>query len=45
MGLKMRMPLELVLVVFAGTIALCLLAAMVSFRKVATIDPALVFRG
>lgn len=31
-------------VVFAGTLVLCLAAALVSFRKVATIDPALVFR-
>jgi putative ABC transport system permease protein len=45
LGLKLVMPLELVAIVLAGTLALCLLAAMVSFRKVATIDPALVFRG
>ncbi len=32
-------------IVFLGTIALCLLAAMISFRKVASIDPGLVFRG
>jgi ABC-type lipoprotein release transport system permease subunit len=31
--------------VFAGTLALCLAAAIISFRKVAGIDPALVFRG
>ncbi len=31
-------------IVFAGTVALCLAAALVSFRKVAKIDPALVFR-
>src|SRR6266481_9596976 len=30
--------------VFVGTVALCLGAAMISFRKVAAIDPALVFR-
>jgi putative ABC transport system permease protein len=30
--------------VFAGTILMCLGAAMLSFRRVATIDPALVFR-
>jgi len=30
--------------VFAGTIVMCLLAAMFSFRKVASIDPGLVFR-
>jgi putative ABC transport system permease protein len=32
-------------VVFAGTVGLCVLAASVSFRKVASIDPALVFRA
>jgi putative ABC transport system permease protein len=32
-------------VVFAGTLILCLAAAAISFRKVARIDPALVFRG
>jgi len=30
--------------VFAGTVAMCLGAAMLSFRRVAGIDPALVFR-
>lgn len=32
-------------IVLTGTIALCLVASMVSFRKVAAIDPGLVFRG
>ena len=32
-------------IVFAGTSLMCLGAAMISFRKVASIDPALVFRG
>lgn len=32
-------------VVAAGTLVLCLAAAMISFRKVASIDPALVFRA
>jgi len=32
-------------VVLAGTVLLCLAASMVSFRKVAALDPALVFRG
>ena len=32
------------IVVLLGSIALCLTAAMISFRKVASIDPALVFR-
>ena len=31
--------------VFAGTLALCLGASVISCRKVATLDPALVFRG
>lgn len=32
-------------IVFVGTVTLCALAAVVSFRKIASIDPALVFRG
>ncbi|HYX21821.1 MAG TPA: ABC transporter permease [Thermoanaerobaculia bacterium] len=32
-------------IVFAGAIVMCLAAAMISFRKVASIDPALVFRA
>lgn len=44
-GLKLIIPGPVVAVVFAGTIVFCLAAALVSFRKVATIDPALVFRG
>jgi putative ABC transport system permease protein len=32
-------------VTFTGTMLFCLAAAMVSFRKVANLDPALVFRG
>jgi putative ABC transport system permease protein len=42
--LKLIIPTPLYVIVFAGAIALCLAAAMVSFRKVASIDPALVFR-
>jgi putative ABC transport system permease protein len=30
---------------FAGTLLFCLIAAVVSFRKVANLDPAMVFRG
>ena len=30
--------------VFVGTVVMCLGAAMLSFRRVASIDPALVFR-
>lgn len=44
-GLRLILTPELMVVVFVGTVAMCLLAAMVSFRKVASIDPALVFRG
>jgi putative ABC transport system permease protein len=43
-GLKLILPTKLVLLVMVGTLILCLLAAMVSFGKVRTIDPALVFR-
>lgn len=43
--LKLIIPPELSIVVFAGTVALCLAASMISFRKVASIDPALVFRA
>jgi putative ABC transport system permease protein len=42
--LKLIIPTTLYVIVFAGAIALCLSAAMISFRKVASIDPALVFR-
>lgn len=44
-GIHLMLSPELLAAVFAGTVVMCLLAAMVSFRKVATIDPALVFRG
>lgn len=42
--LKLIVPAELATAVFAGTVLLCLVASLVSFRKVAKIDPALVFR-
>ncbi|HEY0143560.1 MAG TPA: ABC transporter permease [Thermoanaerobaculia bacterium] len=42
--LKLIIPMELYLAVFAGAVLLCLSAAIISFRKVASIDPALVFR-
>lgn len=42
--LKLIIPNALFVIVFGGSILLCLSAAMVSFRKVAAIDPALVFR-
>jgi len=43
--LKLIISNEFAAIVFVGTLALCLVAALVSFRKVAKIDPALVFRG
>jgi putative ABC transport system permease protein len=42
--LKLIIPTELFVAVLFGAIALCLSAAVISFRKVASIDPALVFR-
>jgi putative ABC transport system permease protein len=42
--LKLIIPTQLYALVLLGAIALCLSAAVISFRKVATIDPALVFR-
>jgi putative ABC transport system permease protein len=42
--LKLIIAPELTATVFAGTLMLCLVSALVSFRKVAKIDPALVFR-
>lgn len=43
-GLKLIIAPELTLLVLVGTVVLCLVSALVSFRKVASIDPALVFR-
>jgi putative ABC transport system permease protein len=43
--LKLVIPPSLSVFVFIGALLLCLTAAMISFRKVASIDPALVFRG
>ncbi len=43
-NLKLIIPPAFTAVVFVGAIAMCLAAAMISFRKVASIDPALVFR-
>ena len=42
--LKLIIPTQLYVMVLIGAIALCLAAAVISFRKVASIDPALVFR-
>ena len=44
-GLKMELSPTLLAAVLAGDLLLCLLAAAVSFHKVARIDPAMVFRG
>ena len=43
--LKLILRPELAGIVFVGTILLCLASSMISFRKVASIDPGLVFRG
>jgi putative ABC transport system permease protein len=43
--LKLIMPLPFIAVVGIGTVLLCLGASMLSFRKVANIDPGLVFRA
>ncbi|MEA2464889.1 MAG: putative transport system permease protein [Acidobacteriota bacterium] len=42
--LKLIIPTQLYVFVLIGAVALCLGAALISFRKVASIDPALVFR-
>ncbi len=42
--LKLIIPMPLYGAVLVGAVLLCLSAAMISFRKVASIDPALVFR-
>jgi putative ABC transport system permease protein len=43
-GLQIILTPQFGATVFVGTIVMCLLAAMFSFRKVAAIDPGLVFR-
>jgi putative ABC transport system permease protein len=43
--LKLIITPQFAAIVFVGSILMCLGAAMISFRKVASIDPALVFRG
>jgi putative ABC transport system permease protein len=43
--LKLILTPGLSVSVFVGTLALCLGASMISFRRVASLDPALVFRG
>lgn len=44
-GLTLKLSWDFGLWVFVGTFGFCLGAAMISFRKVANIDPALVFRS
>ena len=43
--LKLMIPPMFAGVVFVGTIVMCVAAGMISFRKVANIDPQLVFRS
>ena len=43
--LKLILTPGLSVTVFGGTLALCLGASAISFRRVAALDPALVFRG
>lgn len=43
--LKLLVTPELAATVLVGTVVMCLLASAVSFRKVASLDPALVFRS
>jgi putative ABC transport system permease protein len=43
--LHLIIPQPFLVVVAIGTVVMCLAASMLSFRKVAAIDPALVFRG
>ncbi len=45
LDLRMLVSPSLAALVFVGTEALCLGAALMSFRKVARLDPAIVFRG
>jgi putative ABC transport system permease protein len=45
LDMKMIVSPTLTALVYAGTQALCLGAASLSFRKVASVDPAMVFRG
>jgi len=45
MELKVIIPPAVVGDVFLGAVALCLGASLISFRKIARLDPAIVFRG
>jgi putative ABC transport system permease protein len=44
-GMNLVVAPKLWTIAFVGTVGFCLTAAMVSFRKVAHLDPAMVFRG
>lgn len=44
-NLDVKIVPAFLVVVFVGTLVMCLAASMVSFRKIASIDPALVFRA
>jgi len=45
MGLNLMISPTFALIVLLGTVVLCLLASTLSFRKIATMDPAMVFHG
>jgi putative ABC transport system permease protein len=45
LDLRLSLTPPLAISVFMGTLAFCLGASAISFRKVATLDPAMVFRG
>lgn len=45
LDMKMNISVTMAVMVYVGTLALCLAAASLSFRKVASLDPAIVFRG
>jgi putative ABC transport system permease protein len=45
MDLKLIIPPVLIVAAFLGAVALCLGASLISFRKIAGLDPAVVFRG
>jgi putative ABC transport system permease protein len=45
MDLKMIIPVELIFDAFVGALALCLGASLISFRGIAGLDPAVVFRS
>jgi putative ABC transport system permease protein len=45
LDMKMRVTPPMAALVFVATQVLCLTAAVVSFRRVSSLDPAIVFRG